>query len=606
MAHQELTLSDYWKIFNKRKYVIVFSIVLMLMSTYIFTMAQKTIYKAQTLIKIDVTNVVPGTDPIDTEIRIAKSREVVEIALETLKIPETVSEFQDEIECEQVVASNRIQITAYASNAKDTVKKTNAIANAYIKRSMEQRNKAANDQKQYIAVQLEQQKIELSKAEEKLRDFKAKGNASGMATAYASKLIDLNSDLAGLLNSYTEEHPEVVKRKAEIKYLENQVKTLSQQDLELIRMMREVSIIEVLYSNLRKKYQEAEINEAGKIQSAVIESAAQEPKNPVKPNKKLNMIIGGFLGFIIGSIIIFILESFDTSIANVEDLEAFMEIPVLGLIPHAGENSERRGSIFSRMVKRDDIKYFRDNFISWHSKKSILVESYHTLRTNVYFNMEKDGRKSLFFASSGPGEGKTFNAVNFALSVAESGKRVVLIESDLRRPIIHRLLGLKREDGLTDIILGNINWSEGLKGTPDLLMGGFKFDDIIKIPGMENLKIITCGTVYSNPIDLINSDKIEKLISDLKNNFDILVFDCPPVLLFADATIMASKVDASILVYQSGKTSKIALKRAKTQLDNVNSKILGIVLNDANLQLIPYYGSYYYSSRYYKEKDRDS
>lgn len=604
---KELTIYDYWRIIVKHRFTIVVSIILMLVGTYVFTDLQKPVYKATTEVKIDVSS--DFVDPIGAEIRIVKSEEVIKKVIDKLKLKESVDEIQSQVVAEQVGRSNIVQITVYANSPKKVSEIVTAITESYVEKSAEERNKAKKQQKEYILLQLTCQEEELRKAEENLKNFKAKGGISGLASVYASKLIEINFQLSSLLNSYTEEHPEVIKKKEEIKFVEEQIKSLSGQDMDLIRLTREVNINEGLYTNLKKQYQETEIAEAGKIEVVTIISRAVPPKYPIKPNKKLNLIIGFFLGLIIGSITSLLFESLDTTIGTVEDLETFIGLPILGIIPHAIDESQKGKFFLSRFLfkKRDGLTYFRKNLILWHSSKSGFVESYYTLRTNISFHILKDNKKSLIFTSAGPGEGKTFSLINYALSFAETGIQVVLVESDLRRPIISKIFGLNKENGLSDILSGDIRWKNAVKGISNPLKSELKLNNIIKVPRMENLKIITSGHKVTNPIDIINSLNMISLIKELKENFDLVLFDCPPVLLFADATILATKVDTVVLVYQAGRTSKIALKRAKSQIDNVNANILGIVLNDVKLEMIPhYYGSYYYSSRYYKEEKKNT
>jgi Mrp family chromosome partitioning ATPase/capsular polysaccharide biosynthesis protein len=608
---KELTIYDYWRIVVKHRFTIVISVIVMLVATYVFTELQKPVYKATSAVKIDISSIPSSMmiDPIGAEIRIIKSEEVIKKALDKLGLKDSIAEIQSQLNVEQVGYSNIVQITAYADNPNKVSGIVNAITESYIEKSTEERNKAKKQQKEYILSQLTRQEEELRKAEENLKNFKAKGGISGLASAYASRLIELNSQLSNLLNSYTEEHPEVIKKKREIKFVEEQIKSLSEQDMELIRLTREVNINESLYNNLKKQYQEAEIAEAGKIEVSTIISRAVPPKYPIKPNKKLNLIIGFFLGLIIGSVASLFLESLDTTIGTVEDLETFIGLPILGIIPHAPDESKKSKLLLTRFLfkKRDRLSCLRENLILWHSAKLGFVESYHTLRANISFHISKGNKKSLIFTSAGPGEGKTFCLINYALSSAETGLQVILIEADLRRPTISKIFGLNRENGLSDILVGSILWKDALKGTSDFLMSGLKLDNIIKVPGIENLKVITCGRRFINPIDIINSPNMPSLIDELKANFDLVLLDCPPVLLFADATILSSKVDTVVLVYQAGRTSKIALKRAKSQLDNVKANILGIVLNDVKMEMIPhYYGSYYYSSKYYKEEKKST
>ena len=608
---EELTIYDYWHTLTKHRYIILFTSFVLLVATYIFTDLQKPVYKASCSIKIGVPEnnmMMPsmGVDTIGSEIRIVKSEDVIRRALVKTRSTKSVMDVMGELEVEQVGYSNMIQITGYSDKSEVAAMLVNAIAECYIERSFEEKSKAEKEQKKYIQIQLAQQEKELFKAEENLKVFKSKGGISGMAQAYASKLIEFNSQLSALKRQYTEEHPEVQKKNEEIKYIEEKIKDLSEQDSELIRLSREVSINESLYNNLRTKYQEAEIAEAGKVETSAIINKAMAAKYPLRPNKKLNMLIGLLLGIIIGAVAAFFMESLDTTIGSVEDLESFIGLPVVGIIPKATDELDKKGSWFSHIFrKKDKDAYLKRHLILWYSPKSVLVEAYHTLRTNISFTVAKDKKKSLIFTSSGPAEGKTFSIINYALSSAEAGMQVVLVEADLRRPSINKIFGLPRENGLSDVLLGNITWQEALKGTADILMSGLKLDNIIKVPGIENLKIITCGRMYANPVDIISSPSLDNLLTELKANFDLVIFDCPPVLLFADSTILASKVDGVVLVYQAGRTSKLALRRAKSQLDNVHASILGIVLNDVNIKMMPHYGSYYYSSRYYREDKKD-
>ncbi|MFH1073589.1 MAG: GNVR domain-containing protein [Candidatus Firestonebacteria bacterium] len=606
---EELTIYDYWRTLTKHKYIIFFTSVVLLVATYIFTDLQKPVYKASCSIKIGASESnISGTalDPMGTEIRIVKSEDVIRRALIKIKSTKSVMDVIGDLEVGQVGDSNMIQITGYSDKAEVAAMLVNAIAECYIEKSFEEKSKAEKEQKKYIQIQLTQQEKELFKAEENLKNFKSKGGISGMAQAYASRLIELSSQLSSLKRQYTEEHPEVRKKKEDIKDVEEKIRELSEQDSELIKLTREVSINESLYNNLRTKFQEAEIAEAGKVETSAIVNKAMAAKYPLRPNKKLNMIIGLLLGLIIGAVAAFFMESLDTTIGSVEDLESFIGLPVLGIIPKATDELDKKSGIFGRLFrKKGKDAYLKRHLILWYYPKSILVEAYHTLRTNISFTVAKDKKKSLIFTSSGPAEGKTFSIINYALSSAEAGMQVVLVEADLRRPSINKIFGFSRENGLSDILLGNITWKEALKGTSDILMSGLKLENIIKVPGIENLKIITCGRMYTNPVDIINSSSLDILLSELKANFDLVVFDCPPILLFADSTILASKVDGVVLIYQSGRTSKLALRRAKSQLDNVHANILGMVLNDVNIKMMPHYGSDYYSSRYYKEDKKN-
>jgi capsular exopolysaccharide synthesis family protein len=181
------------------------------------------------------------------------------------------------------------------------------------------------------------------------------------------------------------------------------------------------------------------------------------------------------------------------------------------------------------------------------------------------------------------------------------------METDLRRPSVHWVFGLSRGPGFSDCIIGNKSWPEVVKTTTDFLLGDIGMEKILKIPGIENLSLITSGPIVPNPIDLLNSPKTVQILKELSQNYELVILDCPPVLLFADALIIGTHTDGNIIVYQVGRMARRALKRAKDQLANVKAPILGVVLNNVKTsEMGAYYGyGYYYSYKYYAKGDTD-
>ncbi|MHB9156103.1 MAG: CpsD/CapB family tyrosine-protein kinase, partial [Endomicrobiales bacterium] len=227
------------------------------------------------------------------------------------------------------------------------------------------------------------------------------------------------------------------------------------------------------------------------------------------------------------------------------------------------------------------------------------------LRTNLKFSTQgSTGRgKIIAFTSAGIGEGKTITASNFALASAQSGIKTLLVEVDLRRPNIHRVFGLPRDPGITGCLMGIKKWQEVARGTTDFVMSELAMDKILHSPGIENLKIITSGPVPPNPVDLFNSPGTAKMLAEMAQQFELVILDCPPVLLFADTLIVGMHTTGVIIVYQVGKMARGALKRAKNQLMNVKAPVLGVVLNDLTAsEMEPSYG-YYYSYKYYAHRD---
>jgi len=258
--------------------------------------------------------------------------------------------------------------------------------------------------------------------------------------------------------------------------------------------------------------------------------------------------------------------------------------------------------------KERSVADLRAKMIVYHSSKSPFVESYHTLRTNIKFAKEDliGMGSTILFSSAGVMEGKTQTAINFALAASQTGIKTLYVELDLRRPSVHKIFGIKRIPGFTDCVLGKKRLNEVIRGTTDFLLGELALDKLLHTPGLENFKILPCGTIPPNPVDLLNSHLVADIFDELKRNFELIIVDCPPVLLFADTLVISKYVDSAILVYRVGRIARGALKRAKDQLVNMKAKVIGIVLNDIkSTEMEPRYG-YYYAYKYYNKEDKPS
>lgn len=444
-------------------------------------------------------------------------------------------------------------------------------------------------------------------------------------------LVDLTMQRGTLLLDFTEAHPKVKEIEARIKAVRSEIKgallskfddlkrqesvlgisieklsaensMLPESALQLARYEREVKVNEELFSLLKSKYQEALIKVSERAEEVTIIRPASEPFEPTNPPKiGTTTIIGTIIGLMLGLVFSFLMETVDTSIGTIEDVEAYLGVPVLGIIPEIDMKEFREKYAPIKDLPEDDPLLERYvSLIAHFSPKSPVAEAYRSLRTNLQFlGLEKKG-KSFIITSSTLREGKTTNVINLALTMAQAGNKVLIVESDLRKPSVYSVFGLEREPGLTDIILGNYKWQDVVKGITDIMMGNLEMADIMKTPGMDNLHIITCGSVPPNPSELLSSPKISEFISDVEKNFDIILFDTPPVLPVADTPILSQKIDATILVYEVGKVARGVLKRAKTQIDNVKGSVWGIILNNVKAEVSPdyykYHMSYYYGT----------
>ena len=233
-----------------------------------------------------------------------------------------------------------------------------------------------------------------------------------------------------------------------------------------------------------------------------------------------------------------------------------------------------------------------------------VIESYHTMRTNILSNLNTKESVSLVISSAGAAEGKTLTAVNFALAAAHSGLKTLLIDADLRRPAVNEIFGTKKAPGLSDVLTRKADWREAALESADFIMGGLDFDQLMRFSGIENLKVLNCGTQPENVVDVLDSATWRDLMEDLKSEFDLIVFDAPPVLLFVDAVMIAKHAsDGVVLVYKAGKIARGALKRAGDQITNANARMLGVVLNGVRAsEMGPQYGYYYKDYKNYAKR----
>ncbi|MBI5309140.1 MAG: CpsD/CapB family tyrosine-protein kinase, partial [Planctomycetes bacterium] len=230
--------------------------------------------------------------------------------------------------------------------------------------------------------------------------------------------------------------------------------------------------------------------------------------------------------------------------------------------------------------------------------KSTLAESYRTLRTAVKFLCLEKRIKTILISSSSAGEGKSTASINLAITLAQSGCKTLLVEADLRKPVISGIFGIDREPGLCDAILGNCDWKETVRTVADLMMGAMNMEEIMITPGFDNLNIITSGEIPPNPSEIINSQRMTDFIAQAKAVYDVVIIDTAPILPVTDAAILGSKVDGMIILYRVGKIARGALKRAKIQMEQVKANILGVILNGLKPEMSSDYYQYGYD-RYY-------
>jgi len=656
MPKIEMNLADYLRVIRKRKRIIILSFLFMIISTAYYTSQQTPLYRTSCKVKIEqrksvaeiLTELVTWSpaDEMMSQANLVGSFQTLEKVAERLSLINPgmkpaermarVKGLQGQIEAEQIEYTNMIEITAFSTNPQRAVDIANTIAEVYVENHFENKKKEASNVRKFIKIQLDNYLTELENSELALQSFRQENpmveemdinntpfQNNSLIMSLEEEIVKLDLELASLESRYTAEHPDVriLGQKLEkakkdlsdrLSQLTGRQKELSIKEIELVQLRRNVTVAEDIYLMFKKKYEEARIFEAEKAQDVTIVDPALLPSGPIKPNINFNIMIGLFSGLLIGLIMAFVIESLDTTVGRLDDIEELLKVPVIGVIPNT--SLEKRKKRFTNIIRKKTKKIsmegsIHERLVSLFAPSSIAAEAYRTLRTQLELTgLLKNAGNSIVVTSAAPEEGKTQTLCNLAIVMAQSGQKVLIIGSDFRKPAIYKLFGFKRSPGLADVLIGKISWKKAINTATDMLLGGLEYEQVLKTQGIENLSILTCGERAPNPAELLNFPEMSDLIQELKLNFDIILLDSPPTIPVTDSAILGDKTDGIILVYQAGSTSRHALLRAKIQLEHVGIKIKGVVINNLKAQYIedvtPYQKYRYYG--YYREKDKET
>ncbi len=491
-----------------------------------------------------------------------------------------------------------------------------------------------------IQSRLAQKDADLLKAESLNEDVK-QGNVAKLAAEFddksGEKMSSLQKDLGAekkqleALNvKYGDDHPSVREVKSKIAEIERQIKSgtksledklrvdferakrernitereyfqakneavnENQADIKLQNLKLEVDRKLKLYTDLQDKSQQAELKQKEQYNNIRIIDPAQIPNAPAGPRRTLTILLAFLLSTAAAIGLAFFLEYLDNTIKTVEDVERYAKLPALGVIPAiAGSTSLKKlpgkseelldgngtalalsgASIATQLMTLDN--------------QSTVAEAYRALRTSILLSSAGHPPKSILVTSGRPGEGKTTTAVNTAISLAQLGATVLIIDCDLRRPKVHKVFGITHTHGL----------STYLSRETDI-------DTLIHPLPIPNLSLLPCGPTPPNPAELISSEKMREMMTLLGTKFDHIIIDSPPLINVTDPVILSTLVDGVIMVVHAGKSTRDVIRRASQELTSVGAKVFGVVLNNVNLQREGY--DEYYYQRYYSSYSSDN
>ena len=377
----------------------------------------------------------------------------------------------------------------------------------------------------------------------------------------------------------------------EVEKYNQQMTILPDTELQLARMERNYSIDEKTYQLLTQKYEDAKIAEKSKIGNVRVVEHARLPKSPIKPNKRMNLMIAIAMGLGLGVGTSILLHALDSKIRTYDDIKKYVNLPVLGTIPFITIDDQDIDYVEQMIVETDDDKereklrtvqqQIEARLISHYAPKSSTSEAFRILRTNIINKKVENEPLSVVITSSGPKEGKSTILSNLAVTLAQMNAKVLLADLDLRRPMVHTLMGFEKESGMSDVLYDK----------------NASYKDYIKRPVVQNLDVITSGFIPPNPSELLASPRMDDLINELQADYDYILFDAPPVMAVTDTMIIAKKVNNLILVTRVELAEKSVIKRIKEIFEHIDIDITGVVIN--GIQPHRYYSSYEYNYYYY-------
>ena len=393
---------------------------------------------------------------------------------------------------------------------------------------------------------------------------------------------ELQSGIARVQNEYFTAVQREQMLQSALEAQEAEANKLDENAIEYKILKQEADSNRQLYDGLLQKLKEASLAAGLNSSNVRIIDQARVPLFPARPNVPRNMMFAVLLGLVGGVAIAFALEAVDTTVRTPEQAQSLSGLPVMAIIPLKAEAASLKAQGSSRLLLASKQGSHRAAaLVTYLEPQSEISEAYRTLRTSILLSTAKQPPQVLVFTSALPQDGKTMTSVNTAYIMAKQGKRVLLVDADLRRPSVHKAFGVRPPLGLSNV-----------------LSGGAKWQDVVQPTVEPNLFIIASGPLPPHPSELLGSGMMQDLIREWRQDYDHIILDSPPVLSVTDAVLLAVQADSVTLVVRSGQTTMGAVRNASDLLMHMKAPLRGIVLNAFDLQSPDYYYYYYSGSKY--------
>ncbi|MBE1298299.1 MAG: polysaccharide biosynthesis tyrosine autokinase [Alteromonadaceae bacterium] len=468
------------------------------------------------------------------------------------------------------------------------------VASIYVKRNIERSSAEAQKSLEFLKVHLPDVKKQLESAENRLNEYQVKQQSVNISletqgilqqvVELDTKLQELELEQLELGRRFKSEHPSIKGVLQQIKVvneqrrkLTNQVGELPETQQELLRLTRDVEVNNEIYTLLLAKTQELDIMRAGTIGNVrIIDVAAVDTSKPVKPKKIVIIVLSSVLGALIAFFIVLVQKALFRGLEEPKEIEA-LDVPVYATVPFSDYQEKT-----TRFSKLKASKKLTESILAIDNPADISIESLRSLRTSIHFAMMDAVNNIVSISGPSPGVGKSFISANLSIILAQSGKKVLLVDADMRKGHLHKSFMMKGELGLSDV-----------------LSGQNEVEDVLKASKQENLTIITRGQVPPNPSELLMSARFSKLIKIIKERYDIVIIDTPPLLAVTDPAIVASHTGTTLVVARYAQTQIKELDLTINRFLQNGTKVKGVVFNGVQRKANGYYGYYgYYNYEY--------
>ena len=613
-AIREVNLSDYLKIVRKRIGLILAFLIIIPTIVTIYDFTRTPVYRsvASLLVEQATPRITKFEDVYQapyvgemqyfyqTQYKILESMALVERVFDELRLSKDLDyrglkdpllALKKQIKIEPVRNSQIILVSVEDRDPLRASVIANTLVKLYIQQDIEMKNRAAKEATGWLESQLTDLKKKLQASEESLNSYMQKNKivtvpdvekkTQTLLESLKESRNKLETDIAEASKRYKAKHPKMIALRAQlddtrikIDQETNSLLDLNQKMVQYNMLKKEADSIQALYSSLLSRAKETDISEKISASSIRLIDTAKPEDTPFKPKKLRDILFSFVVAFVLGFGLAFFLEHLDSSIRTSEDVTMYLNLPFLGYIPSLDKDSKPGAN---------------KSLVCFNEPASKITESFRAVRTSILFASPEDRPlKTILITSSIPQEGKSFISTNLSEVFCQVKEKVILIDIDMRRPKIHKELNIAQQPGLSNYLTGNADIAS-----------------IIKPTVMPNLFVVPSGVIPPNPSELLSSDKILSLLEELKNRFDHIVIDSPPILSAADTSLLANIVDGVILVIKGSTVRMEAALQAKERILKAKGKIIGAIINNIQPEKEDsYYYHYYYSEEAKNMKKR--